>query len=238
VLSEKQWRGEVVMQFVALQLACFCSGAIIIGLFHKFGINGFKRPEDFGAALVATLCFQGATWILIPIFLRQHQIRWREAFGFCGPRLLQTLLVAVGVVIVILPVALSLEKLSVFILNKIGWPLEDQAAVQLFTGAKTWWARVYFGVFAVLIAPVAEEFIFRGMLFPFVKRLGYPRLAWFGVSALFALIHFDVAIFAPLFALALALTWLYEFTDNLLAPIVAHSLFNAANLVVLISQNQ
>ena len=37
----------------------------------------------------------------------------------------------------------------------------------------------------------------------------------------------------PLFVLALALTWLYEKTDNLLAPIAAHSLFNAANLVVL-----
>ena len=39
------------------------------------------------------------------------------------------------------------------------------------------------------------------------------------------------AIFVPLFVLALALTWLYEFTDNLLAPIAAHSLFNTANLV-------
>jgi membrane protease YdiL (CAAX protease family) len=32
--------------------------------------------------------------------------------------------------------------------------------------------------------------------------------------------------------LALALTWLYEKTGNLLASIVVHSLFNAANLVI------
>jgi membrane protease YdiL (CAAX protease family) len=52
------------------------------------------------------------------------------------------------------------------------------------------------------------------------------------------LIHADAAIFVPLFVFALALTWLYEKTDNLLAPIVAHGLFNAANLVVLsIAQN-
>jgi hypothetical protein len=69
-------------------------------------------------------------------------------------------------------------------------------------------------VFAVVIAPVAEEFIFRGMLYPFVKQLGWPRLAWFGVSFLFALIHLDAAAFVPLFLLALALTWLYEKTDN------------------------
>jgi hypothetical protein len=80
---------------------------------------------------------------------------------------------------------------------------------------------------------VAEEFIFRGMLYPFVKQLGWPRLAWVGVSFAFALIHDDAATFVPLFVLALALTWLYEKTDNLLAPITAHALFNAANLIVL-----
>ncbi len=33
--------------------------------------------------------------------------------------------------------------------------------------------------------------------------------------------------------LALVLTWLYEKTDNLLAPIAAHSLFNALNFIAL-----
>jgi membrane protease YdiL (CAAX protease family) len=92
-------------------------------------------------------------------------------------------------------------------------------------------------MFAVVLAPVAEEFIFRGMLYPFVKQLGYPRLAWLGVSFVFALVHLNGAIFLPLFVLALALTWLYEKTDNLLAPITAHALFNAANLTLLLTQN-
>ena len=83
-------------------------------------------------------------------------------------------------------------------------------------------------------AAVAEEFLFRGVLFPFVKQLGFPKSAWLGVSALFAAIHFDAATFVPLLAFALALTWLYEKTGNLLAPIFAHSVFNAANLVILI----
>jgi hypothetical protein len=92
-------------------------------------------------------------------------------------------------------------------------------------------------VFAVVLAPVAEEFVFRGMLYPFVKQLGYPRLAWLGVSALFALIHVNAATVVPLFALALALTWLYEKTDNLLAPITAHALFNAANFTLLLTHS-
>jgi len=42
----------------------------------------------------------------------------------------------------------------------------------------------------------------------------------------------------PLFVLALVLTWLYEKTDCLLAPIAAHSLFNTVNLVILFTQNR
>jgi hypothetical protein len=130
-------------------------------------------------------------------------------------------------------VALGLQQVSAVVLTKLGWPPEDQMAVTLLANTKSWWMRIYLGVFAVALAPVAEEFIFRGMLYPFVKQLGWPRLAWIGVSFAFALIHDDAATFVPLFVLALALTWLYERTDNLLAPITAHSLFNAANLVIL-----
>jgi membrane protease YdiL (CAAX protease family) len=233
MLPEKPWRGEVVMQFIALQLLCFASGIVAIGLLHKFGVAGFKQEADFGNVLLGTLCFQGATWVLIPIFLRQQHVRWRDAFGLRGKNLKRALAASVGVVAAILPIAWLLQGASIAALKKIGWPVEDQTAVLLFAGAKTVWLKIYLGIFAIVIAPVAEEFIFRGVLFQFVKQLGFPKSAWLGVSALFALIHFDAGTFVPLFAFALALTWLYEFTDNLLAPITAHALFNAANLAIL-----
>jgi membrane protease YdiL (CAAX protease family) len=40
----------------------------------------------------------------------------------------------------------------------------------------------------------------------------------------------------PLVVLAMALTWLYVKTESLLAPVLAHSLFNTANLVLLLTQ--
>jgi hypothetical protein len=87
-----------------------------------------------------------------------------------------------------------------------------------------------------VIAPLAEEFLFRGVLFPFFKQLGFPAFAWLGVSFLFALIHHNAPVFLPLFLFALVLTWLYEKTSGLLAPITAHALFNAANLAMLLWQ--
>jgi membrane protease YdiL (CAAX protease family) len=238
MLSQKPWRAEAVMQFCAAQIACLCLGVIAVNVLHKLGIHGFSRDESFGNIVVGTLCFQGATWLLISFFLRQHQVGWREAVGFRDPKLKHALLTAIGFIIVVLPIVLLLQAASIHALEKLGWPSEDQAAVKLLTDAKSWRTTIYLGVFAVLIAPVAEEFIFRGMLFPFVKRLGWPKLAWFGVSFLFALIHLNAPTFVPLFVFALALTWLYEKTDNLLAPITAHALFNAVNFAVLLWQNR
>jgi len=58
-------------------------------------------------------------------------------------------------------------------------------------------------------------------------------LALWGTAGLFALIHFNLLTFLPLMALALVLTYLYERTNNLLAPIAAHSFFNALNFGLL-----
>jgi len=235
MLSAKPWRGEAVLQFCAAQLLCFCLGVAAVGLLNKAGLAAFKSPDSPGTLLLGTLSFQGVTWVLIYFFLRHHQVRWREAFGLQESRWPRALLAALLTVLVILPVAWLLQQASALALDRLGWPPEEQTAVKLLASAKMWWTRIYLGVFAVVLAPVAEEFIFRGVLYPFVKQLGYPRLAWMGVSFLFALIHMDAATFVPLFVLALALTWLYERTGNLLAPVTAHSLFNVANLIVFYS---
>ena len=57
----------------------------MIGLLQKAGFAAFKPPDGFGAVLLGTLGFQGATWVLIPFFLRQHQVHWRDAFGLREP---------------------------------------------------------------------------------------------------------------------------------------------------------
>ena len=236
MLSEKPWRAEAVLLFCAAQLACLCLGVAAAVALHKARVAGFRQPEDFGNLLVTTLSFQGATWLLISDFLRQHQTGWGAAFGWRGPHLKSALVTALKFIVVILPVVLLLQAASVWTLGKFGWPTEDQVAVSVLLRSQAWWATAYFGVFAVVIAPVAEEFIFRGMLFSGAKKLGWPKSGWIGASLLFALVHGSAPIFLPLFAFGLALTWLYEKTEGLLAPFAAHSLFNAANLIILLVQ--
>lgn len=238
MLSVKPWRAEVVMQLLAGVFACLCAGVLAAGLLHHAGVAAFKSPDSFANVLVATLSFQGATLILGWIFLQWHGVDWRDLLGLKNPACAWSVLLAAGVMVLMLPVVLGLEQLSVMALGHLGWQPEDQRAVDLLANTHSWRLRVYLIFFAVVLAPAAEEFIFRGVLYPFVKHFGWPRLAWLGVSLLFAAIHVNLPTLLPLFVLALALTWLYEKTDCLLAPIAAHSLFNTANVIILFIQTR
>jgi membrane protease YdiL (CAAX protease family) len=234
MLLKRPWQPELVLMFIAALFASFCLASLAALALQSSGLAAFKSPDSFANVLLGTLSLQGTTWILMFIFLRMHQVDWRDAFGLREPGLLRSLLLAAGILLPTLVVVWPLQNLSILVLMKFGFSPENQRAVEMLLDAQSKWAFGYFIFFAVVIAPVAEEFIFRGVLFPLVQQLGWPKMSWFGVSFLFALIHFDAAIFLPLFVLALVFTWLYKKTGCLAAPVLAHSLFNAANLVVLI----
>ena len=110
---------------------------------------------------------------------------------------------------------------------------KEQTTVQVLRVTSSLLSRAVVGLMAIFLAPVTEEMLFRGILYPLIKQAGYPRIALWGVSLLFAAMHVTVVIFVPLLALALALTLLYERTNNLLAPIITHAMFNALNFAAL-----
>ena len=62
-------------------------------------------------------------------------------------------------------------------------------------------------VAVVILAPIAEEIFFRGVVFNAWLREGGRRWAFLGSSALFALIHLSVVALVPIFLLGLALAW-------------------------------
>jgi nicotinamidase-related amidase len=86
-----------------------------------------------------------------------------------------------------------------------------------------------------VLAPIIEELMFRGILLPWLRQAVGPWPAILLSSAIFAIAHLDAwpAPFA-LFVLALFLGYLAYRTTSLVAPIVLHSVFNAANLTILI----
>jgi len=194
--------------------------------------NGVKPTPTLGRTLVSLVCFQGASLALVWRFLREQEVGWAEAFGFRNQRGRALLLGGLGVA-VFFPVGQLLHLASFKLLTWLHLDPEGQAAVELLRGAAGGPALIAIALITVVLVPLAEELVFRGILYPAIKYAGFPRLALWGTSLLFATIHFNLASFPPLLVLALVLAWLYEKTDNLLAPIAAHGLFNAVNLGLL-----
>ncbi len=231
MLWKKTWELEAVLMLIGGIVAAFFFGNVAAGLLLQAHVSGFKTELSVGTVLLATLSFHGATIVLGTAFLISRGSNWRDISGRMG--WVPTLALACGALVLVAPVIIGLEYASEIALKKMHWPVESQEAVKMILDASPG-IRLYLAIFAVVLAPVAEEFFFRGLLFSIAKKYGWPKLGWFGVSFLFALMHVNAPTFLPLFALALALTGLCEITDGLLAPIVAHSLFNAANLAILL----
>lgn len=233
MLWKKMWATEAVLALLGGILAACIFGNLTLGLLQQGGVRGFRSNVSLGSILLATLSFHGAALLLGAAFLKFQETSWRDVFGDTGWK--RCLALALKVLIVVAPLVLGLKTASVILLQRFHWAVEEQNAVELVRGAGTW-MRIYLFFFAIILAPWAEEFVFRGLLFSLAKHLGWPKAGWFGVSFLFALIHANAPSFLSLFVLALALTWLYEKTGGLLAPVMAHSLFNCANVVILILQ--
>lgn len=231
MVSQKPWQIESVVRLFVRLFACFAIGIFVNNALRS--ALGEKFLEDSTLSIVvAVLAFQVSTLVLVALFIREHSTGWPDAFGFknnSGSAI--TLGLATG--IVVLPLMWGLQWISIELFTRLGFDVREQEAVRLLRLADTPGKLVLFGVMAIALAPFAEEFLFRGVLYPFVKQSGFPRWALWGVAVVFALIHGNLAALAPLVLLAIVLTLLYEWTNNLLACIVVHSLFNAANFVML-----
>jgi membrane protease YdiL (CAAX protease family) len=210
-------------------------GVLLLNWLHSSYVP-FRVNPKIATLLVGTISFHGMVLVLTGVLLREHQMTWSTGFGFDSPRLSRSLLLAIVVGLAILPIVWSLGQLSAKVMTSIHVDPVVQDTVQTLQSTLSLRLKIMIGVMAVVVAPVAEELVFRGILYPTIKQRGFPRLAFWGTSLLFAAIHSNAMIFLPLTFLAVILTLLYETTNNLLAPIVTHSLFNFANFFWLISQ--
>ncbi len=115
-----------------------------------------------------------------------------------------------------------------YVFDALGIESDPQAAEQALATIDPWLAVLAI----VILAPIAEEIFFRGVVFNAFLREGGRRWAFIGSSALFAAIHLSLVALIPIFLLGLALAWIYDRTNNLLAPIAMHMVVNGASVII------
>ncbi len=168
----------------------------------------------------------------VAAFLRYRGLRLVPALGLArlGPG--RVIGWALGLVLVAFVFA---GMANVLTLAALQGKAEQQPLVNLFRdvaqrGDTAAMAKIFFA--GVILAPVSEEFIFRGFFYAVGKRYLGPLASGFATALLFAAFHLSLTAVAGLFTLAVCLTLAYERTGSLLVPIGMHAIFNFTSLCV------
>lgn len=115
--------------------------------------------------------------------------------------------------------------------------LESQAEdmKKYFEGVNKLFAILSFKISASLLAPIAEELFFRGIIFKFFRQRKTFIFSALSSSLLFSLMHFDIAMLPFTFILGFATAYMLEKTQNIFYPILIHGAVNnlAVNMMLM-----
>lgn len=213
-------------------LEVFVAWIVIFGLYNVVGIVLFVTVENplfynyLAYAFVFCPLIAASVWYI----LRRHGRGWKElgwqlgkptrTLGFGALGALAALLLSYGAFF-------AVYFIFYLISGHAPAPGETESMQDLGSG---YLALVI--VVVVILAPVFEELFFRGLFYPALRNRLKPALAVVLNGAVFGVIHFQPLFMVSLILVGIVLAYLYEKTDSLVAPIVAHSLYNLAVIIV------
>ncbi len=215
----------ILLWFAAQMLAAI----LILSLFADGGASGLGRETLVSHAVtiaVVTILSMPAPIALIAFAARRAGCSPVDYLALCWPRRAD-LIVGILLVAVLLPLGDLTSWLS-------GRELVPPAVVDAYRTARDSGTVVLLAIALVVAAPLMEELLFRGFLFPGYERsrLG-PWGAMIITSAAWAVMHVQYETFyiAQIFILGLVFGWLRWSSGSTTLTIILHAIVNSAALL-------
>ena len=187
------------------------------------------------------LCIVAVVTVAVTLVLaRACFARGLTGFGVNAKTIVKDAIAAFANLLSIWPLLLLMILLTT-LFGKLVWgrqyQIEQHEELQQITAHPQLLLRVMIIVVAVVVAPVLEEMIFRGLFQTMIRSfLARPWLSILISSGIFATIHQDPAHWPALFVLALCLGYAYEKSGSLFRPIFIHSFFNAITIAAVLAE--
>ena len=231
-LRWRPWYGRelllLLLLIALLQMLLGRAGAWIEAFATATGLR-----DDSSLMFFQSIALHIAGFTLVATWLAWRRIPWRVAFGIRLRELPGRFAQGMAYILATMPVLLVYTLLYQMVLQLTGYETDLQDVAYAMSEEPQLWMRVYFVVFATVIAPVFEEILFRGIgLGVLAKRFG-TGVSIAIVSVAFALVHGHVPSLVPLFLLSVAFSTAYILTGSLLVPMVMHALFNGLTMVMI-----
>ena len=137
----------------------------------------------------------------------------------------------------VFPVCLATLQVNTLVLLALRMPVEAHPLLQTVSRAPAAWTTAVALFQAGVLAPVSEEFMYRGVLLKSLSLEAGVGRALVISSLVFAFVHVatEPQALLPLICLGLVLGYIAHRTGSLLAPMVTHSLFNTVMILGAIS---
>jgi uncharacterized protein len=197
-----------------------------------FGSLYMQPSRTSNRDVVVNLFFTLGLVLFMIAFLKFRRLDLNSLGGFSKIGFRRALFTGAALLFFAYPLIALAETLMERFLGD-GAASSKQGIVDLFTGSETIGQRVLIIFLAVVVAPAAEEFIFRFFLYGVLKRYGGVLVAVVLNSLLFAAVHTHLPSFAALFALGCCFSIAYEWSGSILVSMTMHALFNSVTLTLL-----
>lgn len=223
-----QWLPKALFRFAIGAYLLFCASFAVVWLLRLLGF----REANLFAMNVHALVFYGGLLFLAARFLKEQGLSWREAFGIQWGQWPSLALPVILAAVAGWLCAYQLVKASAFFIREwTGQEPEPQSMIQLLRESPSIFQLLSIALIALVAAPIVEEILFRGVLYPALSQYWGRTAGILGNSIIFGVIHWHWGNLISLIFLGALWTLLYQRTRNLLAPIAAHFLFNLANFI-------
>lgn len=119
-------------------------------------------------------------------------------------------------------------------LMQLDFPITTQPAIDQLLEAKQKGREYWFYIEAFMVAPLWEEVLFRGFLYPVLKSKWGKWSAILATSVLFAGMHAHIPTLFPLFLFGIVLALIYERYGSLGYAIMLHAIFNVVSSIFIV----
>ena len=235
--SEKEW---LIWCLVSVMLS------FILVNFYVLGINKlvdhlhlpaiiktvnmlFATPSFLIGGVITVAILHGKSKSLLKIIKLKN---WRfyyilEGIGFQLLLFLPLALISYSVLIIVN------TYLKPIFPKAVEWITKSSEATQAFAISSDWNVFAIFAITAIVVAPIIEEIVFRGVIYTCFKQYTTQKIAVIATSFMFAALHMNILQFIPLFILGVIFQLLFIRHKSIYPSMIYHSINNSFSVLVI-----
>lgn len=231
---------DLITVFTITFLLAFVVGQLSFWILPKINLpyqGALEVLVAFLATLVQNLILFGLSVFLVKA--KYAYSLWNNLFKFpkekSGPIIINGLIGGLAILFGVMVVNLIL---GIFLKYYFNYEPSQQLVIQFLLKTPDIWIFICYTILIVLIAPIAEETFFRGLVYPYLRNKFGVKLGYFISALVFGVMHQNAWAFLGIFLAGFGLAYLFEKSGSLLTCILAHMVWNGVTILLIYATGQ